>query len=59
MGTYSWSDSLVPLFESEKILLEQLLDHSIEEVRQWAMKNISLLENQIKREKNEDAERFL
>lgn len=59
MGTYSWIGSIVPFLESKKKLFNQLLDHKVELVREWAASNIDYLERDIQVEKNRDAERFI
>jgi hypothetical protein len=59
MGTYSWTGSVVPLLESKKILFNQLTNHKIESVREWANSHISYLDKDIEREKNKDAEHFI
>ncbi len=59
MGTYSWTGSVVPFLESKKILFDQLTDHKIESVREWANLCISYLDKDIEREKNRDAEHFI
>lgn len=59
MGTYSWTGSVVPLLESKKILFNQMTNHKIESVREWANSHISYLDKDIEREKNKDAEHFI
>lgn len=59
MGTYSWTGSIVALLEAKKKLFETLIEHPIDNVRKWALSNISYLEKDIEVEKNRDAEYFL
>jgi len=59
MGTYSWTGSLVPFLESKKQLFNQLTNHKIDLVRQWATSNINHLNKKIEIEKNRDAENFI
>jgi len=59
MGTYSWSGSVVPFLESKKELFEQISDHKIESVKDWANSYIGYLDKDIKREQNRDAENFI
>lgn len=59
LGTYSWSGSSVPLYQSKKKAFEQLLQHPIGLVREWATSQISYCEERIKHESNRDEERFL
>ncbi|WP_367391683.1 hypothetical protein [Lewinella sp. LCG006] len=54
LHSYSWSGSLVPLLESRKRLVEQLLEHPKEEIRKFAKANADYFENWIKREKRSD-----
>ena len=44
---------------NQKILLEQLLSHQLENVREWAEKMIDYTERCIKREELDDEERYL
>lgn len=59
MGTYSWTGSVVPFLEAKKELFQQISDHPIEQVRNWATSYIAYLDKDIEQEKNRDAESFL
>lgn len=59
MGTFGITGSSVPYYKNQKILLEQLLDHQLENIREWAENMIEYTEQCIKREELDDEERFL
>lgn len=59
MGTYSWVGSVVPFLEAKKELFEQLCNHQIENVREWASSYVDNLEKDIARERNKDEEDFI
>lgn len=59
MRTFSWTGSVVPFLESKKKLFEQLTNHKIELVREWATSFIGYIEREIEVEKNRDAEHFI
>ncbi|MDZ7725716.1 MAG: hypothetical protein U5R06_23540 [candidate division KSB1 bacterium] len=59
MGTFGITGSSVPYFKNQKVLLEKLLDHQSEKVREWAEKMIEYTERCIKKEELDDEERFL
>lgn len=56
MGTFGTVGSRVPYFEKIKILLEQLLDHPIQQVRNWASRMLEYNAIEIKRERLNDEE---
>ncbi len=49
--------SSVPHYEKRILLLETLVDHPKKAVRLWAEKNIITFENEVRKEKERDAER--
>ncbi|MDA8089210.1 MAG: hypothetical protein M0Z61_03145 [Nitrospiraceae bacterium] len=57
MGSFSWTGSLVPYYQMQLELMEALREHTIDQVREWALKGISLYKEQIKQESARDAER--
>ena len=59
MGSFSWTGSIVPLYQAQKELFESISFHSIPQVAEWANKNIQYAEIQIENEMNRDAESFL
>lgn len=59
MGTFGTTGSSVPYYKNQKILLEQLLDHQLENVREWAENMIEYTERCIRRKELDDEERFL
>ncbi|HPG32207.1 MAG TPA: hypothetical protein PLM34_00030 [Lentimicrobium sp.] len=59
MGNYSWTGSIVPLLESKRILFESISNHQLLSVSEWAKKQITYLDAEIKQEKNRDAEMYL
>ena len=59
MGSFSFVGSVVPLYEKQYHCIEQIANHQHEVVRQWAVKMIKSLTQQIVDEKNRDEEGFL
>ncbi|SEP79880.1 esterase/lipase family protein [Nitrosomonas ureae] len=59
LGTKTWSGSLVPYLESEKIALTPLLQHTSKNVRSWVQRYIAYLDESIKYESMRDDERSL
>lgn len=59
MGTYSWTGSIVPLLKSKQKLFRDIENHPITEVSIWATQNLEWLEEQIRQERNNDAEWFI
>ena len=51
MNSFSWSGSIVPLLESNKKLLESIMDNSNPIVLEWAQQNINELSKRIIQEK--------
>jgi len=58
LGTFMWVGSTVEYYEYKLGLFEQLKNHKITEVSEWAIKNIKFTENEIKKEKQSEAEYF-
>lgn len=54
LHSYFWSGSLVPLLESRKRLVEQLLTHEKNEIQNFAKTNVAYFEDSIKRERRND-----
>lgn len=59
MGSYSWTGSTVSLYMKEKALMEKLLEHKFEVVKQWARNSIEYLDGRIKIERRDNQERYL
>jgi len=59
MGTYSWCGSIVPLLEAKRTIVNKLLDHKHDKIREWAAKNEKDLLDYIHQENNFDVERYL
>lgn len=59
MFGFGSSGSRIPYYERRITLLEELLEHDILEVRQWASEEISRYESTIERERQEEQERDL
>lgn len=59
MGTYSWTGSIVPLLESKKEVFKFLVNHKLENVRNWAQIRLSYIDKEIENEKNRDQEMYL
>jgi hypothetical protein len=54
MGTFGAVGSSVPYYETQKKLLQQLIDHPIERIREWAEETIEYTERRIKLENLND-----
>jgi predicted MPP superfamily phosphohydrolase len=48
--TFGWTGSVIGLFQHHKMCMEQLLNHKITEVREWAANCIQEFDEEIKRE---------
>ena len=59
LNTFSWTGSLVPLFQAHKKLFKELENHNIKEVRIWARGNIEQIDKRIEEQKNWDEEEGL
>lgn len=59
MGTFGTVGSSVPYFQTQKKLLEELINHPIQRVRDWASGMLEYTEKTIKRERLDDEERYL
>lgn len=59
LGTFFWSNSVVPYYEKQIEVMAQLSDHKIPNVRMWAKKNITRLKKQIENEMKKEEERDL
>lgn len=58
MGTYGTVGSSIPYFLTQKKLLEELITHPIQRVREWAIGMLAYTEKTIKIERLGDEERF-
>lgn len=56
MGNYSWGGSIIPLLEGKKNIFLELKNHRNLMVSEWAVRNITRLENDIRIEQNKDEE---
>ena len=56
LGTYSWSGSIIPLYEKQLSCVSQLMDHPIEAVSVWAHKSQKALKSKIEKEKKSEEE---
>jgi len=56
MRTYSWTGSVVPLLRAEKAIIEQLVSHNLEKVRNWANRKLQYIDEAIRQESNFDVE---
>ena len=56
MGTRSWSGSLVPYLELDKLALRSLIEHKNTNVRGWVKDHIAYIDRQITEESNRDEE---
>ena len=54
IGTFGTIGSRVPYFETIKLLLEELIDHPIQQVKDWAVQMLEYNALDIKREKLDD-----
>ncbi|MCA0387292.1 MAG: hypothetical protein LCH52_02225 [Bacteroidetes bacterium] len=59
MGSFGFVGSPIGYYENEIKMYEQLLGHSIPQVKDFALKQIETIHNYIKREKLDEEERFL
>lgn len=59
MGTFGTTGSSVPYYMTQKILLQELIDHKLPKVREWAKSMLSYTIRAIKREKLDDEQRFI
>jgi hypothetical protein len=59
MGTYSWTGSVVPLLQAEKKIIEELIYHELDKVRNWAIKRLQYIDEAIRQESNLDVELYL
>ncbi|GAB1349918.1 hypothetical protein MASR1M107_21320 [Ignavibacteriales bacterium] len=59
MGSFGWVGSPIDYYEREKRLYEQLLERPNLQVKDYARKQIEIINKYIEREKLEDGERFL
>jgi hypothetical protein len=56
MGSFSWIGSVVHYFEMRIKLMEEIQNHPIPLVSNWAINNIQYLQRDILDEKNREAE---
>lgn len=56
MGTFGAVGSRIPYFTTQKILLEDLLNHKFQTVKDWANERLKYIEIKIKRERINDEE---
>ncbi|HEV7330222.1 MAG TPA: hypothetical protein VGN63_04220 [Flavisolibacter sp.] len=56
MGTFGYTGSVVPYYTSLQILVRELLNHPLENVRKWAEKKLEYFEKTIKKERLDDEE---
>ena len=59
MGTFGSVGSSVPYYIIQKILLQELLNHNLPKVNEWATKMLAYTIKSIKREKLDDEQRFI
>jgi hypothetical protein len=59
LGTFSWIGSVIPYYEKQINIMEQLSDHTNYNVRKWANKNIKSLRKKIASEKKTEEEQDL
>lgn len=59
MGTFGIVGSGIPYFTTQKILLEELVNHEIPRVKEWAIGMLEYTEKTIKRQQLDDEEHFL
>lgn len=52
----SWTGSLVPYLDADKVLIQQLVEHENIDVKNWASRFIEYIDNQIEYEMKRDAE---
>lgn len=56
MGSFGWTGSLVPYYQSELAAIQILKNHNSSNVREWAQRMITYLEKMIEKEKRSDEE---
>jgi len=59
MGTFGTVGSSVPYFQTQKKLLEELIHHPIQRIRDWAIGMLEYTEKTIKKEQLDDEELYL
>jgi len=59
MGTFGTVGSRIPYFTTQKKLLQELVNHPIQKVKDWAISMLEYTEKTIKREQLDDEEQFL
>ncbi len=59
MGTFGTVGSQIPYFTTQKILLQELVNHKFQRVREWAMRMLEYTEKTIKRERLDDEHHFI
>ncbi len=59
LGTFSWSGSVIPYYEKQINIMEQILNHTNYNVHKWANKNIKSLRKEIASEKKREEEQDL
>lgn len=58
MGSFGTVGSSVPYYQIQKKLLEELINHPIQRIRDWAINMLEYTERTIKKERLDDEERF-
>jgi hypothetical protein len=59
LGTYSWTRSLIPYYEQQLALIQQLANHPLLAVRKWQAQNAEWLQYQIAFERKREEEERL
>lgn len=59
MGTFGTVGSRIPYFTTQKKLLQELINHPIQKVKDWAIDMLQYTEKTIKKERLDDEEQFL
>lgn len=59
LGTFGWTGTIVPYLLSERRLFEKLLNHPIQNVRDWAQAHLTNLNGRIQQEKDRDKDGFM
>ncbi len=59
MGTFGSIGSSVPYFVTQRKLLEELINHKIQRVKEWAERMLDYTNKTIKRERLDDEERYI
>lgn len=54
--SYSWTGSVIPLLESRRNILQSIINHPIQEVANWAKRNVIYFEREIADERQKEAE---